>query len=190
VGTKTFGKAKFQSLIPLLTLDEFKKYQAQGINAVNGYDLQRYGIYPSGDDIAGYIKMSLGVYYTPKGRMIDGKGLKPDITVDDPQPVSGINVTDIGKLTGKGKIKLNGQGADVYKAERLLKIMGYNIQTPDYTLDSDTAAALKEYQKDAGIPVTAIIDRKTQEALNADLLKIIKQYDTQYSKAAALLTNS
>lgn len=189
VGTKTFGKAKFQSLIPLLTLDAFRKYQAQGINAVNGYDLQRQGIYPANDEIVGYIKMSLGVYYTPKGRMIDGKGLEPDVAVDDPKPVSGINVTDIKKLTGSGKIRLNGQGADVYNAERLLKIMGYNVQTPDYTLDSDTADALKEYQKDAGIPVTAIINKQTRAALNADLLKIIKQYDTQYSKAAALLTD-
>lgn len=187
VGTKTFGKAKFQSLIPLLTLEAFEKYKAQGIFAVNGYDLQAHGIYPSADEIVGYTKMSLGVYYTPNGRMIDGAGLKPDFAVDAPQPVSGININDIGRLTGEGRIRLDGQGVDVYYAEMLLKVMGYNIQTPDNILDSDTAVALKVYQKDNGLPVTAIIDKQTRTELNNDLVKVILQYDMQYSTAVDLL---
>lgn len=187
VGTKTFGKAKFQSLIPLLTLDAFEKYKKQGIYAVNGYDLQNHGIYPTSDEIAGYTKMSLGVYYTPKGRMIDGSGLEPDVAIDDPQPVSGIYVNDIGKLTGEAKIRLNGQGVDVYNAEMLLKVMGYAVQTPDNALDKDTSAALRAYQKDAGLPVTAILDKQTRTALNTDLHKVLLQYDKQYSTAVDLL---
>lgn len=187
VGTKTFGKAKFQSLIPLLTLDAFEKYKKQGIYAVNGYDLQNYGIYPTSDEIAGYTKMSLGVYYTPNGRMIDGSGLKPDVAIADPQPVSGIYVNDIGKLTGEGRIRLNGQGVDVYYAEMLLRVMGYAVQLPDNTLDIDTSTALKAYQKDTGLPVTAILDKQTRFALNTDLQKVLLQYDKQYSTAADLL---
>lgn len=187
VGTKTFGKAKFQSLIPLLTLDAFEKYKKQGIYAVNGYDLQNYGIYPTSDEIAGYVKMSLGVYYTPKGRLIDGSGLEPDIEIADPQPVSGIYVNDIGKLTGEGFIRLNGQGVDVYYTEMLLKVMGYSVQIPDNTLDKETAAALRAYQKDRGLPVTAILDKQTRAALNTDLNKVLLQYDEQYLAALDLL---
>ncbi len=187
VGMKTYGKAKFQSLIPLLTLEAFEKYKAQGILAVNGYDLQAHGIYPTGDEIVGYTKMSLGVYYTPNGRMIDGTGLEPDFAVDDPQPVSDIYVNDIGSLTGEANIRLNGQGVDVFNSEMILKIMGYKVQTPDNTLGTDTAAALKAYQKDTGLSVTAILDKQTRTALNADLIKLILQYDMQYSKAVDLL---
>jgi len=187
VGTKTFGKAKFQSLIPLLTLDAFEKYKKQGIYAVTGYDLQNYGIYPTNDEIAGYTKMSLGVYYTPKGRMIDGSGLEPDVAVADPQPVSGIYVNDIGKLTAEGIIRLNGQGIDVYNAEMLLKVMGYAVQIPDNTLDADTSAAIRAYQKDKGLPVTAVLDKQTRLALNSDLHTLLLQYDKQYSTAVNLL---
>lgn len=187
VGTKTFGKAKFQSLIPLLTLEAFEKYKAQGIFAVNGYDLQAHGIYPTGDEIAGYTKMSLGVYYTPNGRMIDGTGLEPDFTIDDPQPVSDIYINSIGRLTGEAWIRLDGQGIDVFNSEMILKIMGYKVQTPDNTLDIDTAVALREYQKDSGLPVTAILDKQTKTALNADLVKAILKYDMQYSTAVGLL---
>lgn len=187
VGTKTFGKAKFQSLIPLLTLEAFEKYKTQGIFAVNGYDLQTHGIYPASDEIAGYTKMSLGVYYTPNGRMIDGTGLEPDFAVDDPQPVSGIYINSIGRLTGEARIRLNGQGIDVFNSEMLLEIMGYKVQTPDNTLDIDTTAALREYQKDSGLPVTAILDKQTRTALNADLVKAILKYDMQYSTAVDLL---
>ena len=82
VGTKTFGKAKFQGILPILTPEAFDKYsQKTGSKTVNGYDLQNYyNINPSKSEIAGYTKMTLGLYYTPKGRMIDLKGLTPDIT--------------------------------------------------------------------------------------------------------------
>ena len=80
VGTKTYGKAKFQSLIPLLSLDAFNKYAQMGIYTVSGNELQDFdGITPKESEIVGYRKMSLGVYYTPNGRMIDGAGLVPDI---------------------------------------------------------------------------------------------------------------
>ena len=131
--------------------------------------------------------MSLGVYYTPKGRLIDGSGLEPDIEIADPQPVSEIYVNDIGKLTGEGFIRLNGQGVDVYYTEMLLKVMGYSVQIPDNTLDKETAAALRAYQKDRGLPVTAILDKQTRAALNTDLNKVLLQYDEQYLAALDLL---
>ena len=187
VGTKTFGKAKFQSLIPLLTVDAFEKYKEQDdITAVNAYDLMINGIYPSEDEIAGYAKMTLGVYYTPKGRMIDGAGLMPDIKVEDPKPIDGISISSIKKLTETVEPRLNAQGDDIYNAEKLLKVMGYKTASPDNTLDSRTVAILKEFQKRAGLKVTGILDKKTQASLNGELLKIIAKYDAQYNAAVNL----
>ncbi len=188
VGAKTFGKAKFQSFIPLLTVDAFKKYREEdNITAVNAYDLMVNGIYPTDDEIAGYAKMTLGVYYTPKGRMIDGAGLTPDIKADDPKPVVGISVGSIKKLSGTVEPRLNAQGEDVISAEMLLKVMGYKITNPDITLDSGTVAVLKEYQKKSGLKVSGMLDKKTQASLNGDLLKIIAKYDAQYKAAVNLL---
>ncbi len=188
VGTETFGKAKFQSFIPLLTVDAFKKYRKQySISAINAYDLMVNGIYPSDDEIAGYAKMTLGVYYTPKGKMIDGAGLTPDIKVDDPKPAGGISVGSIKKLTVTVEPGLNAQGEDIDNAEKLLKVMGYKIARPDTTLDSGTVAVLKEYQKKAGLRVSGMLDKKTQISLNNDLLKIIAIYDAQYNAAVNLL---
>lgn len=187
IGTKTFGKAKFQSIIPMLTIDAFKKYKEQGVTAVNAYDLMIQGIYPSDDEIAGYAKMTLGCYYTPKGRMIDGVGLTPDIKVADPKPVEGVNLSSIRKLSCTTEPRQNAQGDDIFNAEKLLKIIGYKIATPDNFLDSGTVSILKEFQKKEGIKVSGILDKKTQAALNDNLPKIIAKYDAQYSAAVNLL---
>ena len=189
VGTKTFGKAKFQSIIPMLSVDAFKKYKDEGITAVNAYDLMIQGIYPSDDEIAGYAKMTLGCYYTPKGRMIDGVGLTPDVKVDDPKPVAGISVNSIQKLTGTTEPRQNAEGDDIFNAEKLLKVMGYKMDAPDNFLDSGTVSILKEFQKKAGIGVSGILDKKTQASLNDNLLKIIAKYDAQYNAAVNLLNH-
>ncbi len=189
VGTKTFGKAKFQGMLPILTPEAFLKYKEQfGNNVVNASDLQMYyGISPAINEIGGYTKMTLGLYYTPKGRMIDGTGLTPDIIAEDPKPVSDININNIQKLTKTAKLGLNDQGADVYNAEKLLKVMGYEIGTLDTTLDAKTVKALKAYQKASVLNISGILDYKTQDALNASILKIITKYDKQYNAAVQLL---
>lgn len=188
VGTKTFGKAKFQGILPVLTPEAFSKYGQQlGISVVNGYDLQYYGINPTTDEIAGYTKMTLGYYYTPKGRMIDNTGLIPDIKVEDPKPVSEIYIGSIQKLTKTTKPGLNAQGIDVYNAEKLLKVLGYKIETLDTTLDAKTVKEIKAYQKISGLSISGVLDLKTQDALNASLLKLITKYDKQYNAAVQLL---
>lgn len=188
VGTNTFGKAKFQSLIPILTVDAFTRYKKQtGIAAVNGYDLRYLGIIPEDNDIAGLTKMTLGVYYTPKGRMIDGKGLEPDVIAEDPKPVAGININSIQKLTETAELRFNGQGTDVYNAKKILKLLGYEIKNIDTTLDMDTVKALQAYQKKSGLRVTGNLDGKSQAALNKDLRELIFKYDKQYNEAVNLL---
>lgn len=189
VGTKTFGKAKFQGILPILTPEAFYKYkQLYGINVVNGFDLQMYyNITPSSEEIAGYTKMTLGLYYTPKGRMIDGTGLMPDIQAEDPELVSDIYINSIQKLTKTTRPSLNTQGIDVYNAEKLLKVMGYVIEDLDTTLDAQTVKAIKAYQKTSGLDINGVLDSKTQDALNNSLMKLITKYDKQYNAAVQYL---
>lgn len=184
VGTRTFGKAKFQSLFPILTPDAFIKYSNMlGERVVNASDLYDYSISPYDDEIMGYVKMTLGFYYTPKGRLIDGIGLKPDIIVLDPKPVSGVYIPDIGMLTSTSELGLNSRGADVFNAELILKALGYQTGTVDNILDITTQSAIKAYQKDKGLAVTGILDAKTKKALNSSRMELIEKYDRQYIAA-------
>lgn len=188
IGTKTFGKAKFQSLIPILTSEAYDKYNEKlGLDIINAYELYNYNIFPTEEEINGYAKMTLGVYYTPKGRMIDGEGLTPDIQVADPASVAGIYVTGIQRLTKSVDLRLNNQGSDIYNAKKVLKVMGYEITAVDSSFDKAFEASLKKYQTDKALNANGILDIKTQIAINADLLQLILKYDTQYAAAVRYL---
>jgi len=67
VGTTTFGKGKVQNLYPILTPEAVEKYRKEtGETFVNGYDLlEKHGIYPSDEEIIGWVKITTGEYYTP-----------------------------------------------------------------------------------------------------------------------------
>lgn len=188
VGTKTFGKARFQAVLPLLSEEAYMKYNKMyQLGSANVMDFYYFGIYPDEDEIGGYVKMTLGVYYTPKGRMIDGTGLEPDIAVSDPDPVEGVYITDITRLSKTTEFKLNGQGSDVFNAKKILKLMGYNISTLDTSFDKEFESALKIYQTKHNLKSTGVLDIKTQVFLNADLLQLVLKYDGQYAAAVRYL---
>ena len=119
--------------------------------------------------------------------MIDGTGLAPDVEAAAPKLVDGVPVESIGKLSKTTEPGLNSGGIDVYNAERILKILGYKKGSPDTKLDSETASAIKAYQKASGIAVGGTLDSRTQTSLNKSRLELIEKYDTQYAEAAKLL---
>jgi len=190
IGTKTFGKAKVQGLIPILTPEASARYEKQlGVKIVDVLDLEEeYGIVPEDDEIKGYTKMTIGFYYTPDGRLIDGTGITPDIVVEDTKPVSDIALSGIQKLTRTYKPGLNDGGTDVCNAEKILKVLGYDVGIPDNLLDEKTFAAVKKFQKDVKLFPYGVIDFTTQKALNDALDGIILKYDKQYAKAVEILS--
>jgi len=184
VGTRTFGKAKVQMLFPLLTPEAFTRYyKVLGERVLIASDLYYYNIMVSASDIIGYAKMTVGLYYSPKGRLIDGVGLRADIIVLNPKPVQGVDITDIGMLTGTSELGLNGWGADVLNAKKILKALGYETGPLDNVLDAATQNGIKAYQKDKGLKVTGILDGNTRKALNSSRLELIEKYDRQYIAA-------
>ncbi len=191
IGTKTFGKAKVQNLLPLLTPQAFEKYQNQlGVKVVNAYELiSKYGVSPTQDEIIGWTKITTGMYTTPKGRMIDLKGIEPDKSVEDKRIVNGIDVSSIQKLPETRKPKLNDTGSDILNAERILKASGYFSGTPDFTFGSDTSSAIAKFQRDSGGYAYGVMDFNTQKWLNSKLDELVKKYDTQYAKAVEVLNN-
>ncbi|MCX8129085.1 MAG: S41 family peptidase [Clostridia bacterium] len=189
IGTKTFGKAKVQNLIPILTPEAFEKYEAElGVKLVDVYQLvNEYGITPLEDEIIGYSKITTGVYTTPKGRMIDLKGLTPDITVPDPAPSKGIYIGSVQKLKMAKTPGLNESSVDVFYAETILNLLGYNVDEADSILDKKTCEAIRKFQKSKGGKPSDRLDTATQKWLNAELDKLRSSLDKQYGKAVEVL---
>ena len=189
IGSRTFGKALVQSLVPLLTAGAYKKYEDMlGVKVVDAHDLiEKHGIMPSNDEIMGWTKMTTGIYTTPHGRMIDGKGLEPDIRVEDPVPVNGIDVRGISKLTATWKPDLGSEGPDVLNAEKILKMLGYDVDTPDFKLDRKTYDAIWKFRVDSGLWAGGVLDFTTQKKLNEALDGLIMKIDKQYAKAVEVL---
>lgn len=188
IGTKTFGKAKVQSLIPILTPEAYEKYEKQlGVKTVNVYDLYNLGVLPPDNEIAGWAKITTGMYKTPKGRMIDGVGITPDITVENPGPVNGIDIKSIQKLPVVRKPKLNDSGTDVYNAEKILKALGYYNDAPDFKFNDKAFKAVCKLQKDMGGYPYGVLDFSTQKYLNEKLDELVQKTDKQYAKAVELL---
>jgi carboxyl-terminal processing protease len=192
VGTKTFGKAKVQNMVPILSPEAYKKYSEQtGLKIVDGHELiKKQNVNPSKDEIIGWAKITTGMYLTPKGNMIDGEGITPDIIIDDPQFVKDININSIQKLTYTWKPDLNDEGIDIYNAEKILKILGYDVDAPDTILDEKTFNAICKFRVDKELYPGGVLDFTTQKALNKELDRVILMYDKQYSKAVELLSKN
>ena len=85
--------------------------------------------------------------------------------------------------------------AKVRKCQEKLIGMGYLKDKADGILGLKTAAALREYQRDQGLPETGILDEETQESLNreereeykrGDRGDGVKRYQRRLSKAGYL----
>ncbi|AGC68197.1 CtpA-like serine protease [Thermoclostridium stercorarium subsp. stercorarium DSM 8532] len=189
VGTKTFGKGVFQNVYPILNPEAYEKYKSLcGESIVDGYEwMNKYNIRVMQSDIIGWVKITTGHYLTRNGRMIDGVGLIPDFAVEDYSLIEGIDINSIKELGSDRTIELNGVGNDVYSCEKILKIKGYDIDTPDNILDAKTSDALKKYQADKGIKVTGVLDGTTKNKLNEDLNNLRFTIDKPLAKAIELL---
>ncbi|MFT3813078.1 MAG: peptidoglycan-binding domain-containing protein [Acidovorax sp.] len=59
-----------------------------------------------------------------------------------------------------------GASMSVREAQERLNALGYNVGTPDGAAGAKTATALRQFQKDKGIPVTGRVDTATADALS------------------------
>jgi carboxyl-terminal processing protease len=189
VGTKTFGKGVVQNLYPILSPEAYEKYKAiYGDSIVDGYDwINKHGVNVLESDLIGWIKITTGHYLTRSEKMIDGVGITPDFIVDNYEPVNGIDIQSIRVLDSSDDIRVNDAANDVYNAEKILTVMGYDIDAPDNILDEKTSNALKKFQTGKSLNPTGIIDKDTRKLLNEELKALRLKIDKQYAKAVELL---
>jgi carboxyl-terminal processing protease len=191
IGVNTYGKAQVQNLIPLLNPEAYLRFKAKtGADIVNAFELiEAYNEDVYNNDLMGWVKITTGVYTTPNGRLIDSEGLTPNIYVKNPEAVNGVYPNQLSKLSENGNYVKDSIAADVYCAEKLLKILGYYVLAPDAYLDIVTYRALRLFQTDKGLPADGVLNVATQKALNMELEKALLKYDLQYRKAMDFLIN-
>jgi len=188
VGQNTYGKGVFQSMFSILTPEAYKKYsQLYGVKYVTDIEWQTFhGVYPDEDEIIGLVKLTTGYYYTPKGRSINGIGLKPSIVESNPTYPGGIDLSKVEPV--KENLKLNSYNNDVLNAEKILKAAGFLDTVADRLFDDKTLEAVKKYQAVNNLAETGIIDNVTKDKLNQTLTELRKDNDKQYVKALEALS--
>ncbi len=59
--------------------------------------------------------------------------------------------------------------AEIYQVQKKLAEMGYKVGAPDGVMGRKTINAIKKFQRDYGLPVTAMIDYRTKNAMESAL---------------------
>ncbi|NLX63341.1 MAG: S41 family peptidase [Clostridiaceae bacterium] len=188
IGQNTYGKGVFQSIFYILTPEAYNKYnQLYGAKYVTDIEWKTYyGVYPKEDEIIGSVKLTTGYYFTPKGRSINGIGLKPSLIEPNPTYPGGIDLSKIAPV--KANLELNSYNNDVLNAEKILKAAGFLDTAPDRLFDDKTVEAVKKYQAVNNLAETGIIDTATRDKLNQTLIELRKDNDKQYVKALEALS--
>lgn len=187
VGQTTFGKGVFQNIFSILTPEAYNKYNNRyGTKYVTDIDwMSNHGVFPGEDEIIGSVTLTTGHYLTPKGRSINGIGLKPSFVEPNPTKPGDIDLSKVIPLIEN--TELNSYNNDVYNAERILKAAGYMDTIADRLFDNKTVEAVKKYQADKKIAITGKIETTTREKLNETLNELRKNNDKQYTKALEVL---
>ncbi|WP_442870495.1 S41 family peptidase [Aneurinibacillus sp. Ricciae_BoGa-3] len=132
------------------------------------------------------LKLTVAKWLTPKGRWIHKKGLTPDVKVDQPEYFSA------APLPAGKELKLDMNGADVRNLQVILKGLDLAPGRSDGYFDNGTMQAVKTFQNQHSLPGTGVVDAKTAQSLQAEIVKRIKdpKNDLQLQAAIDVLAQS
>lgn len=139
-------------------------------------------------DVAGggVLKLTVAEYRTPKGRVVDGQGLSPDVEVQPPE----VDPERYRALTFARALGLRTVGLDVLAVQQRLNDLGFARIAEDGVYGPATEAAVRAFQRAAGLPVTGLVDETTLGALNdraAQRAHDLAARDVQKEKAVEVL---
>jgi hypothetical protein len=84
-------------------------------------------------------------------------------------PVETPTVDEPPALSERGQLDLNDRGRRVRALQRALNDLGYRAGQPDGVYGSQTVAAVRRFQREAGLPEDGIAGPRTLRALNQAL---------------------
>lgn len=134
----------------------------------------------------GVLKLTVAEYRTPKGRVVDGQGLVPDVEVKPLKP----DPERTRPLTFTRVLGLRSVGLDVLAVQQRLNDLGFPRIAEDGVYGPGTEAAVRAFQKAAGLPVTGTVDEATLRALEGRVAQHahdLAARDVQKEKAVEIL---
>jgi len=136
---------------------------------------------PLAEDMGG-VRLTIADYYTPAGRSLTGKGLPPDVLVED------AIVKVPAKVDYKRPLKRGLVGLDVLTLQESLKFLGYFEAEPDGVFGDATEEACIAFCKGRGLEYSGQMDASAIDALYLAVLeKASKVEDKALQKALECL---
>lgn len=137
----------------------------------------------------GGLKLTIARYLTPKKNWIHGKGVTPDIVIENPKKSS---IPDFAPMDEDRDYTEGQKGLNVYGAQQRLIYLQYKDVTATGIMDDGTATALKALQAANNIKEkNGVLDIETRDTLNNRVIELHKQFleDLQLKTALAALHN-
>ena len=128
------------------------------------------------------LKLTIAKWLTPNGNWIHQKGVQPDINVSQPEYYNALPFAKDVDL----KIDMN--NSNVKNLQIILNGLGYKTIRTDGYFDPNTESAVKAFQKANGLAVTGEVDPKTASLLQEQIIKRIKDPETDIQFQVALET--
>ena len=140
---------------------------------------------PIRDD--GMLQMTIQVWKTPEGHLIEGYGVEPTIEVEASDFVGILQVS----LGDEDVLAYDMVHPGIKSSQQILDATGYDVDRTDGFFDLSTQEALREFQADSDLEVTGEIDGATASALSMALRDKVRDpgYDTQIQAALELFND-
>lgn len=140
----------------------------------------------------GGIKITVAEYLTANRRSIDGKGIEPDIMVQNIEDEIKDRLSKIPSFDYTKTNSLDDVGLNVLAAEEILDIIGYDPGKIDGVFTYKTYQAVEKFQNDRGLISKGELNKETQEELEKALKEYFQQEenDKQLQKAIEVLSST
>ncbi len=157
-----------------------------GVTTFGKGTMQEFMNLPSiGGEPLGSIKLTTAEYILPSGEHINGKGIRPDyweanrsIRFDD----SDMEPLDFFKDYQEGD-----SGKGVLALKQRFSAVGYFVGELDETFDRELTISVKQFQKQANLPATGVVDYQTLRLFSQQLDQTKVLVDEQFAKAYELV---
>lgn len=131
------------------------------------------------------IKITIAKWLTPDGTWIHKKGIEPTLQVEQP------DYFQAAPIHTEKPLKRDMNNGDVKNLQLILSGLGFTLSRNDGYFDASTEASVKQFQEKNKLPVTGIVDQKTAEKMQEQLIAKIKnpQNDVQLQAAYRVMAD-
>ncbi|WAA09820.1 S41 family peptidase [Fervidibacillus albus] len=131
-----------------------------------------------GDDT--FMKLTMYKWLTPNGRWIHGKGIEPDITVEQS------DLFHLHPIQIDHPLEKDMNNEQVKYAQELLQTIGFEPGRTDGYFNERTEQAVKHFQQEHDLPTTGIIDDRTVYEMGKIVLQEMNKMENDRQLQMAL----